>query len=45
MRGAEDNREDSIVKKEIRERFFKDKRNVKYVIDDRLRVLEMWASL
>lgn len=45
MRWANDNREDSIVKKEIREKFFKDKWNVKYVVDDRLRVLEMWVSL
>lgn len=41
MRKADDNREDSIIKREIYEQNFKGKYNIKYAIDDRLRVLEM----
>ena len=45
MRKAGDKREDSIIKKEIYEEHIKGKYNVKYVIDDRLRVLRMWHDI
>lgn len=45
MRNDDDNREDSIVKKEIYEREIKGKYNVDFVLDDRNRVVTMWRSL
>lgn len=42
MRKAGDNREDSIVKKEIYENFIKGKYNVRFILDDRNRVCQMW---
>lgn len=43
MRRAEDKREDSLVKKEILERYF-DKENIECVFDDRPRVIRMWRE-
>lgn len=45
MRKAGDKREDSIIKKEIYEEHIMGKYNVKFVIDDRLRVLRMWHDI
>ena len=44
MRGADDNRKDAIVKKEIYDRYIKDKYYVKFVLDDRDQVVEMWRK-
>jgi len=45
MRKSEDRREDAIVKKEIYEANIKDRFNVLFVLDDRLRVCRMWYNL
>jgi hypothetical protein len=45
MRTSGDNRPDAIVKREIFDRHIRGKYNVKYVIDDRARVVAMWRSL
>lgn len=45
MREEEDNREDSIVKKEIYEKHIKPYYEVVAVFDDRDRVVDMWRSL
>lgn len=45
MRKSGDNREDSIVKKEIYENDIKDYWSIFLVLDDRNRVVEMWRSL
>lgn len=45
MRKAGDKRDDRIVKQEMYEQFIKDKYNVKFVLDDRDRVVAMWRSL
>jgi len=45
MRKSGDNRKDSIVKKEIYEEFIKPNYKVKFVLDDRNQVVEMWRSL
>lgn len=45
MRRAGDKRSDDIVKKEIYEREIKGKYNVRFVVDDRLRVLRMWHDI
>ena len=45
MRKADDDRDDRIVKKEIFDAWIKDRYNVKFVLDDRNRVVEMWRSL
>ena len=42
MRGANDMRDDDIVKKDILDKYFPDKSLVKVVVDDRRRVLNMW---
>lgn len=44
MRKGNDKREDSIVKKQILETYFKDKSKIKCVIDDRPRVIKMWRE-
>ena len=44
MRGTGDSREDSIVKKEILDRYFPDKSKIHAVIDDRPRVIKMWRD-
>jgi predicted kinase len=45
MRDAGDTRKDSIVKMEIFEKEFKGKFNIKFVLDDRNQVVNMWRSL
>lgn len=45
MRKTDDDRDDRIVKKEIFDAWIKDRYNVKFVLDDRNRVVEMWRSL
>ena len=44
MREAGDNRPDDIVKKEIYDKYIKDKYHVVCVFDDRKRVLRMWKN-
>ncbi len=45
MRAPGDSRKDSIVKMEIFENEFKGKFNIKFVLDDRNQVVNMWRSL
>jgi len=45
MRASDDNRDDSIVKREIYDRELAPKYNTLYVLDDRDRVVAMWRSL
>ena len=45
MRKAGDNRADDVVKKEMYEQFVKDRYNVSFVIDDRIKVCRMWYEL
>jgi len=45
MRGDEDDRKDSIVKKEIYEKYILGKYNVQFVLDDRTQVVKLWRSL
>ena len=44
MRPTGDTRKDSILKKEIYDNHIKGKYNVKYVLDDRDSVVEMWRE-
>lgn len=44
MRRAGDSREDSIVKREILNKYFKDKSKIIKVFDDRPRVIRMWRE-
>lgn len=45
MRPEGDNRKDSIVKRELFDNHIRGKYNVKFVLDDRNQVVEMWRSL
>lgn len=45
MRATGDSRDDRIVKKELYETWVKNRYNVRFVLDDRDRVVEMWRSL
>lgn len=45
MRPAGDNRPDTEIKQEIYEKHIKGKFNVRFVLDDRDRVVELWRSL
>jgi predicted kinase len=45
MRPSEDTRKDSIIKEEIYDDKIKGKYNVRFVLDDRLRVVKTWRSL
>lgn len=45
MRARGDKREDSIVKSELFDRHVRDRYNVKFVLDDRNRVVDMWRSM
>ncbi|MBL1210413.1 AAA family ATPase [Geminocystis sp. GBBB08] len=45
MRKTGDLRKDAIVKQEIYEEYIKDKYNVKFILDDRNQVVEMWRNL
>ena len=44
-RESEDNRKDSIVKREIYENFIEPKYNIKFVLDDRNQVVDMWRRI
>lgn len=44
MRAKDDNRKDSIVKKELFDSFIKHNYNVKFVLDDRDQVVDMWRN-
>lgn len=44
MRREGDYRKDSIVKKELYEKFVKDKYYIKFVLDDRNQVVDMWRE-
>jgi predicted kinase len=45
MRGFNDKRDDDVIKKELYEKYIKPRFDVKYVVDDRNRVVKMWRSL
>lgn len=45
MRPSLDNRDDTIIKREIFEREIKGKYNIRFVLDDRNRVVDFWRSL
>lgn len=45
MRPEGDIRKDSIVKRELFERYIRDYYNIEFVLDDRNQVVEMWRSL
>ena len=45
MRKEGDNRKDTIVKEEMFEHFVRGKYNVKFVLDDRRQVVDMWRGL
>lgn len=45
MRATDDFRKDSIIKREIFDNHIRGKSNVKYVLDDRNQVVEMWRQL
>ena len=45
MRLTGDMRDDSIVKRELYEKFIKDRFNVRFVFDDRNKVVKMWRGL
>jgi len=44
MRKTGDFRKDYIIKKEIYEKYIKEKYNILYVLDDRVQVIKMWRS-
>lgn len=45
MRQTGDMRKDAVIKQEIYEQFIRDKYNIKFILDDRNQVVEMWRSL
>lgn len=45
MRGADDNRPDYIIKKELYEKHIQGKFNVLFVLDDRTQVVDLWRSI
>jgi len=45
MREEGDNRKDIVVKREIYEKYLKDRFNVAYILDDRPVVCRMWRDL
>ena len=45
FRENEDHRGDHIIKKEFYEKHIKDRYDVKFVVEDRQRVVDMWRSL
>lgn len=44
MRNEGDQRKDTIVKRELYDQYIKDKYNVKFVLDDRNQVVDMWRK-
>lgn len=45
MRPTDDKRKDSLVKKELFDRHIRDQFDVRYVLDDRQQVVDMWRGL
>lgn len=45
MRNKGDHRDDTIVKREIHDKYIKPYFNVQWIVDDRKRVVDMWRSL
>jgi hypothetical protein len=45
MRATGDQRKDSIIKQELFDRHILGKYNIKFVLDDRNQVVNMWRSL
>jgi predicted kinase len=45
MRATGDQRKDSIIKKELFDRHVQGKYNIKFVLDDRKQVVQMWRSI
>ena len=45
MREENDSRKDSVIKREIFEKYIRDLYNIEFVLDDRNQVVEMWRSL
>lgn len=45
MRPTEDHREDSIVKEELFDKYIRGRFNIRFVLDDRNRVVAMWRRL
>ena len=45
IRPERDSRDDTVIKKEIYDNHIKDKYKIKYVIDDRDKVVKMWRDL
>lgn len=45
MRAADDKRKDSIVKRELFDAHIRDQFDVRYVLDDRQQVVDMWRAL
>jgi len=45
MRATGDVRKDSVVKRELFDQFIRDDFDVRYVLDDRQQVVDMWRSL
>jgi hypothetical protein len=45
MRPVGDNRKDSVVKMELFDKYVRNRYDVRYVLDDRNQVVEMWRSL
>lgn len=45
MRDAADKRKDSIVKRELFDQHIRDRFDVRYVLDDRQQVVDMWRSI
>jgi hypothetical protein len=43
MRSEKDQRKDTIIKKELFDKYVRNNYNVEYVVDDRKSVLRMWA--
>lgn len=45
MRSENDNRKDTVIKRELFENYIRDYYNIQFVLDDRNQVVEMWRSL
>lgn len=45
MRGENDNRKDTVIKRELFENYIRYHYNVEFVLDDRNQVVDMWRSL
>jgi len=45
MRTAGDARKDALIKREMFDKYVKDKYNVRFIVDDRDQVVEMWRSM